>query len=114
MNIRMSEEAIRFRIDQSELLELKQKGEIVSEVFLPGNKIFRYSVVLDTEEVAPLNLCLKNEVLVLCLNAEALEEISVMPPTRDGVSVSQDMAVGKTLTCSLQVDVRKAKKVKDE
>ncbi|MEQ1789032.1 MAG: hypothetical protein ABL857_01175 [Rickettsiales bacterium] len=99
MNVRISKDALRFRINNNELAELLA-GDILHLSHITKNYYVK------TGEInAPLALDLDINQAVLIVNKNTLEEFAKHLPSRDGIEYNN-----KDLLLALEVDVRKSRK----
>jgi hypothetical protein len=98
MNIRTSNGAIRFRITNTELVEL------LAENILQLSHITKNYYVRMGKMDAPLFLDLDANKAVLIVDKTMLEDFSKQLPSKEGIEYQQD-----GLLLALEVDVRKNK-----
>lgn len=107
MNLRISENQLRFRITQDELTRLMGGEPLESRIDL-GTQQFSYRVVTN-ESDAPLAFSIQQGIWSLRVGRTALSEFAVGIPSREGIEY--DVHLGASpITLVLEVDVRRSKR----
>ena len=104
MNIRLSERALRCRVNQGELDRLLSGRAIALEVTLPRDHVFRMSVRPSTLDGWRLDSDPTG--LWLTIARAELEWLSQSLPSKEGLEHTFDTANGGKLAVSFEVDLR--------
>lgn len=104
MNLRISENQLRFRITQSETELLKRDGSLSFSLNL-GNQAVEYAVFL-AELEQPLGLEVHKNTWKLLVDRRDFNQFLAALPSREGIEQNVSMN-GTQLTLVLEVDVRR-------
>jgi hypothetical protein len=104
MNLRISENELRFRITQGETELLKRDGSLSFSLNL-GNQTVEYAVTL-VELEQPLDLEVHKNAWKLLVDRKDFRQFIASLPSREGIEQNVSMN-GTQLTLVLEVDVRR-------
>lgn len=107
MNLRISENQLRFRITQSETELLKRDGSLSFSLNL-GNQTAEYAIML-TELKQTLDLEVHKNAWNLLVDRKDFSQFIASLPSREGIEQNVSMN-GAQLTLVLEVDVRRRQK----
>lgn len=108
MNLRISENQLRFRITQGETELLKREGALSFTLNLGGQAV-EYAVTL-AELEQPLDLEVHNNIWKLLVDRKDFSQFLASLPSREGIEQNVSMN-GAQLTIVLEVDVRRKRAV---
>lgn len=104
MNLRISQEYLRFRITRGEM-DLLMKDETLSFSLHLGTQTVEYSIAL-TESEQPLQLNVQKNRWKLLVDRQDLRYFAESLPSREGIE-QEVMLDGAALRLALEVDVRR-------
>lgn len=110
MNLRFSEDSIRFRITRAELERLLQSGELSQVTWLPDGKNLTYRVLISPETAIGLSLEWRDNEIILFAPSFQLQDMLARPRSKTlakDLGCYQDVPVAENrlLRVVLEVDL---------
>jgi len=109
MNLRFSEQELRFRVSKSELELLCAGNDIEQCTYLSNDKSLKYLIKNDTN-YKDMFLSYDNDYMILYVNNEYIRAFYESLPSRDGLEITQTIDQNKSINLVLEVDIRTQKR----
>ena len=106
MNLRFTEDSVRFRISRDELPELLRNGQLVSSTPLPpGGPILRYEIAL-VAFPAPVSLKCSDGKIVLLVSRDSLMGLVQRLPSKEALTGVETVGQ-EELKIKFEIDVKR-------
>ena len=105
MNLRLSANEVRVRLDKKEAEALARGESLEQQIAFPGDATFRYRVEPSLDSVDP-DVSLSGTSLSIRVSAAALRDLLAQRPSKDaGLSARLPAQGGRALQLKLEIDL---------
>jgi len=109
MNLRFSEQELRFRVSKSELELLCEGSDLKQCTYLPNGKSLKYIIKADSYRES-MFLEYEDNQIILHANINYIKEFYDSLPRRDGLETTQTLSKNREIILILEVDIRTHKR----
>ena len=105
MNLRLSANEVRVRMDRREAEALVRGERLEEEIAFPGGMRFRYEVH-PTRDATPPHAALRGAAVSVTVSTDAMRALLAQPPSRDlGLCADLATAGGAPLKLTVEIDL---------
>ena len=111
MNVRLSEDGVRFRITQDEFEELLSREELSGETFFPRDKGIKYSISVTHSERSEKNpsIDFDDNKIGMQVSRKDLINLAAKPISKESKIEREETTSRGVVRYSLEIDIRRKK-----